>query len=159
MQKRLACSTTAAVAEGCRSASQIDTYKGNLFLVPPNSFIFSKINAKIGCFYFHGENELPFVVSSEYPVMQFDGNKVEGKYVDLALRFGIAQELFNAKVAGMAKPRITLSEFWQIPIPLPSIAEQQQQIAVWAAAQKLRKEAEEAVLAASNQIQNYILGE
>ena len=141
-----------------RKFEEIETYKGNLFLVPPNSFIFSKINAKIGCFYYHNETKQPFVVSSEYPVMQFDATQVKGLYVDLALRFGIAQDLFNAKVAGMAKPRINLSEFIQIPIPVPSLDIQQSKIDIWEQAQELRKAAELAIKNASSQIQHFILG-
>jgi len=47
-----------------REKSEIETYKGGLFLVPSNSIIYSKINVRHGCIYFNDENSMPFGVSS-----------------------------------------------------------------------------------------------
>jgi hypothetical protein len=141
-----------------RDFDEIHSYKGSLFLVPPDSFIFSKINARIGCFYYHDASQKPFVVSSEYPVLCFNIQKVLGKYVELALRFGIAQDLFNSKVAGMAKPRISLAELRQIPIPVPSLEIQQQNVDMWENAQRHKKEAEAKLKDVESAIQNFILG-
>lgn len=141
-----------------RDIDEIYDYKGNLFLVPPNSLIFSKINARHGCFYFHEAYQSPFLVSSEYPVIQFNDTLALGKYVELALRFGIAKNLLSSKVAGMAKPRVNLSEFTKIQIPLPNLAVQNEKIALWEAAQAQKRAAEQAIENAKMSIEKFILG-
>ena len=141
-----------------RDFNEIHDYKGNLFLVPPNSLIFSKINARHGCFYFHSAEKEPFLVSSEYPIIFFDEQKVLGKYVELVLRFGIAKQMLGAKVVGMAKPRVNLSEFIKIEIPVPDLTIQQEKIRIWENAQLLKQQAEQAIEQAKNDIANFILG-
>ena len=50
-----------------RKFEEIYSYKGNVTLVPENAIIYSKINVRHGCIYFHEEGQTPFGVSSEYP--------------------------------------------------------------------------------------------
>jgi len=99
-------------------------YKGRLFLVNPNRFIFSKINAKRGCIYYSPENQNPFAVSSEYPVLKLDTKQILGDYFNLAMRVGPAREGLVGSAAGMAKARTNLADFKNIQIPLLSLAEQ-----------------------------------
>ena len=66
-----------------RKKNEIDNYKGNLFLVPQNSIIYSKINVRHGCIFLNDRN--PFVVSNEYPCFVFDAKKVDGDYLILLL--------------------------------------------------------------------------
>lgn len=108
-----------------RDFEEIHNYKGKLFLVPTDSIIFSKINVKHGCVYFHSADKEPFVVSSEYPVIIFDKEKTLGKYLHMALRSDIAKDDMNARAAGMAKARTSLNEFLDLKIPIPDIKTQQ----------------------------------
>jgi len=141
-----------------RAFEEVHTYKGNMFLVPVGSFIFSKINARHGCFYYHDKNEKPFVVSSEYPVIVFDDKKVFGEFVQLALRFGIAKQQLNSKAAGMAKPRVSIQEFLKITIPVPDLTKQKEIVKSWIDAKELEKKAKEKKELAIKEITKYILG-
>ena len=118
-----------------RNSDDYSDYKGRLFLVKPNRFIFSKINAKRGCIYFAQEHQKPFAVSSEYPVLTLDTNTVLGDYFNLAMRVGPARECLVGFAAGMAKARTNLEDFQNIEIPLPSLTEQQAIVARWRKAQ------------------------
>lgn len=142
-----------------RAFEEVNTYKGNMFLVPAGSFIFSKINARHGCFYYHEKNEKPFVVSNEYPVIVFDEKKVFGEFVQLALRFGIAKQQLNSKAAGMAKPRVNIQEFLKITIPVPELTKQKEIVKSWIDAKELEKQAKQKKEIAIKEITKYILGE
>jgi len=54
------------------SASEISTYKNNLNKILDNSTIYSKINVRHGCVYFHTKREQLFELSSKYPKFSFD---------------------------------------------------------------------------------------
>jgi hypothetical protein len=71
-----------------RNSNDYSNYKGRLFLVNPNRFIFSKINAKRGCIYYSPENQKPFAVSSEYPVLKLDTNKILNPTLERQLECG-----------------------------------------------------------------------
>jgi len=142
-----------------RAFDEVSAYKGNMFLAPAGSFIFSKINARHGCFYYHEKNETPFAVSNEYPVIVFDDKKVIGEFVQLALRFGIAKQQLNSKAAGMAKPRVNIQEFLKITIPVPDLPKQKEIVKLWIEAKDLEKQAKQKKERAIQEITKYILGD
>ncbi|MBL7937708.1 MAG: hypothetical protein JNM51_18025, partial [Bacteroidia bacterium] len=107
-----------------REFEEIKTYKGSLNLVPDNSIIYSKINVRHGCIYFHEEGQKPFGVSSEYPTFKFDETKINGKFLHKILRSKAFKTLLNSKTTGISKARVKQDEFLDIQIPLPSISEQ-----------------------------------
>ena len=114
-----------------RDFEEIKTYKGNLNLVPDNAIIFSKINARHGCIYFHKKNEISFAVSSEYPTFKFDESKVNGEFIQKLLRTTEFKKLLNSKVTGISKSRVKKDEFLDIEIPLPPIEEQGNLVAAY----------------------------
>jgi restriction endonuclease S subunit len=103
-----------------REIEEIKTYKGDLYLVPQNAIIFSKINARHGCIYFH-QDETSFVVSNEYPVFLVDSKKVNGEYLKQYLRSTRLKEHLNSKTTGISKARIKPGEFLSVPFPLKSL--------------------------------------
>lgn len=107
-----------------RDFDEIKTYKGSLNLVPDNAIIYSKINVRHGCIYFHEEGQTPFGVSSEYPTFKFDETKISGKFLHKILRSSAFKTLLNSKTTGISKARVKQDEFLDIQIPLPSIEEQ-----------------------------------
>lgn len=107
-----------------RDFDEIKTYKGNLNLVPENAIIYSKINVRHGCIYYHEAGQTPFGVSSEYPTFKFDETKINGKFLHKVLRSNVFKTLLNSKTTGISKARVKQDEFLDIQIPLPSIVEQ-----------------------------------
>jgi restriction endonuclease S subunit len=105
-----------------RDFEEINSYKGKLFLVPSQTLIFSKINARHGCIHFN--NSQPFAVSSEYPVFKIDTTKADGEYLHLALRTKKVKEHLSSKITGVSKPRLKSEEFISLPIPLPPLKKQ-----------------------------------
>jgi type I restriction enzyme S subunit len=108
-----------------REYDEVNTYKGNLALVPENSIIFSKINVRHGCIYYHKKGKTPFCVSSEYPTFVFDETKVNGAFLQMLLRTSEFKKLLNSKSTGISKARVKKDEFLDIEIPLPSFFEQE----------------------------------
>jgi len=108
-----------------REFDEVSTYKGNLTLVPENSIIFSKINVRHGCIYFHDKGKTPFCVSSEYPTFVFDETKVNGAFLQMLLRTSEFKKLLNSKSTGISKARVKKDEFLDIEIPLPDFIEQE----------------------------------
>ncbi|HRP31583.1 MAG TPA: restriction endonuclease subunit S [Agriterribacter sp.] len=108
-----------------RDFEEINTYKGNLYLVPDNAIIYSKINVRHGCIYYHEKGKIPFGVSSEYPTYTFDETKVSGKFLHKILRSDAFKKLLNTKTSGISKARVKQDEFLDIQIPLPSLTEQE----------------------------------
>lgn len=107
-----------------RDFEEIKTYKGNVNLVPENAIIYSKINVRHGCIYFHEKGQTPFGVSSEYPTFKFDETKISGKFLHKVLRSSAFKKLLNNKTTGISKARVKQDEFLDIQIPLPNIEEQ-----------------------------------
>jgi restriction endonuclease S subunit len=107
-----------------RNFNEISTYKGNLFLVPGNSIIYSKINVRHGCIYYHQKNETPFAVSNEYPIYTFDENRIDGRFIQKLIRSNYFKSLLNTKTSGISKARVKQDEFLDLQIPLPTIEEQ-----------------------------------
>jgi len=108
-----------------RGFEEISSYKGNLNLVPENSIIYSKINVRHGCIYYHDNGKTPFGVSSEYPTYTFDENKISGKFLHKILRSDTFKKLLNTKTSGISKARVKQDEFLDIQIPLPALKEQE----------------------------------
>lgn len=142
-----------------REFEEIETYKGNLFLVPENTIIYSKINVRHGCIYFNEIDNIPFCVSSEYPVFVIDENKVKGKFLQRLLRTNEFKKLLNTKATGISKARVKQDEFLNIQIPLPSLDEQEAIVSAYQSkieeAQRLENEAQEL----ENEIENYLFEE
>jgi len=128
-----------------RDFEEINTYKGNLNLVPDNAIIYSKINVRHGCIYFHEKGSVPFGVSSEYPTYTFDESIISGKFLQKLLRSDAFKKLLNTKATGISKARVKQDEFLDIEIPLPSLTEQEKIIDAYNSkieeAQALRKQA------------------
>ncbi|MDD4575164.1 MAG: restriction endonuclease subunit S [Bacteroidales bacterium] len=109
-----------------RDFEEIKTYKGNVNLVPDNAIIYSKINVRHGCIYFHEKGQTPFGVSSEYPTFLFDETKINGKFLHKVLRSSAFKTLLNSKTTGISKARVKQDEFLDIQIPLPPIKVQEE---------------------------------
>ena len=107
-----------------RNNEEINTYKGKLTKVPENSIIYSKINVRHGCVYYHEKGKPSFGVSSEYPTFTFDESIVNGYYLKRILRSDEFKRLLNTKTSGISKARVKVDEFLDIKIPLPIIEEQ-----------------------------------
>lgn len=108
-----------------RDFEEINTYKGNLNLVPENAIIYSKINVRHGCIYYHEKGKTPFGVSSEYPTYTFDESKISGQFLHKILRSSAFKKLLNSKTSGISKARVKQDEFLDIQIPLPPIKDQE----------------------------------
>lgn len=108
-----------------RDFEEINAYKGNLNLVPDNAIIYSKINVRHGCIYYHEKGETPFGVSSEYPTYTFDETIVNGKFLQKLLRSEAFKKLLNTKTSGISKARVKQNEFLDIQVPLPDIIDQE----------------------------------
>lgn len=130
-----------------RDFDEIKTYKGNLNLVPENSIIYSKINVRHGCIYFHETGKTPFGVSSEYPTYKFDETKINGKFLHKVLRSKTFKTLLNTKTTGISKSRVKQDEFLVIQIPLPPLSEQEAIVANYYSkireAEELERQAED----------------
>jgi type I restriction enzyme S subunit len=107
-----------------REKENAELIKGNLHLVDGDTLIYSKINVRHGCVYFHSANSTPFGVSSEYPAYKLNPQKVTGDYLVLILRSSYFKNALSAKTSGIAKARVKPTEFLSIEIPLPSLTEQ-----------------------------------
>jgi type I restriction enzyme S subunit len=110
-----------------RPFSDLKSYKGRLFLVSPSQLIFSKINARQGCIYFHtGSHD--FAVSAEYPAFTLD-KRVSGEFLNLVLHLNVTKELLEANATGHSKARLQIVDFLNTEIPLPSLPEQAKLVA------------------------------
>lgn len=111
-----------------RDVRENNTFKGNLNLVEADTIIYSKINVRHGCIYYHPKESIPFGVSSEYPCFKFDSSKVNGEYIVKVIRSDYFKNLLNAKSVGISKARVKRDEFESMFIPLPSLSEQERLI-------------------------------
>lgn len=114
-----------------RAKEGIQLYKGELNKVPDNAIIYSKINVRHGCVYFHEKGALPFGVSNEYPIFTFDDNRINGQFLKHVLRSEGFKSLLDSKTSGISKARVKVDEFLSINIPLPTIAEQNRIVAAY----------------------------
>ena len=91
-----------------RDLNDIENYKGDIYLVPDNSIIYSKINVKHGCIFYNDKGNTPFGVSSEYPIFTFDNTIVSGKFLQKLLRTQEFKKLLDTKATGISKARSRL---------------------------------------------------
>ena len=138
-----------------RNFEEIETYKGNLFRVSQNQIIFSKINARHGCIYFHDQN-FQFAVSSEYPTLTFNHNVIDGDYLKLVLRSKHFQALLKSKSTGHSKARVTSTDILNLKIPLPPLAIQAQIVSTYQAAIAAAEAAEQQAAALEKEIEQYL---
>lgn len=142
-----------------RDFEEVQTYRGKLFLVPDNSIIYSKINARHGCIYYHAKGETPFGASSEYPTYTFDNKKVNGVFLQKLLRSEFFKELLNKKSTGISKPRVKQDEFLSIQIPLPALDEQESIIKSYHRKKGKAEKFQEEALNIKTEIKKYFLKE
>lgn len=108
-----------------RDIQELNTFKGNLCKVDGGILIYSKINVKHGCVYYHPIGSVPFGVSSEYPSYSIDNNKVLGPFIVKVIQSNTFKNLLNQRATGISKSRVKPMDFLNIEIPLPSLQEQQ----------------------------------
>ena len=109
-----------------RNKNEINTFKGNLYKVGPDSLIYSKINVRHGCIYYHPIDAIPFAVSSEYPVYKIDSTRVLGDYLVMVIQSNSFKSILNKKVTGISKARVKTTEFLETDIPIPSLSIQKE---------------------------------
>ena len=109
-----------------RDVSETISFKGNLNKVDGDSLIYSKINVRHGCIYYHPHNAIPFGVSSEYPVYKIDTTKVLGDYLVMVIQSKAFKKILDKKATGISKARVKPSEFLEIEIPIPALSVQKE---------------------------------
>lgn len=140
-----------------RDISETSSYKGNLNKIDGDTLIYSKINVRHGCIYYHDKDAVPFGVSSEYPAFKIDTNKISGDYLVYVIQSQHFKDLLNGITSGIAKARVKPNEFLDITIPLPSLAEQRALVAEYNAKMTQAIKLEEQVLASETDIKTYVL--
>lgn len=105
-----------------RDISETISFKGNLNKVEGDSLIYSKINVRHGCIYYHPHDAIPFGVSSEYPVYKIDSTKVLGDFLVMVIQSNAFKAILNKKVTGISKARVKPVEFLEIEIPMPELS-------------------------------------
>lgn len=111
-----------------RDKKETEKFKGNLNKVNSDSLIYSKINVRHGCIYYHPQNAIPFAVSSEYPVYKIDSTKILGNYLVMVIQSGMFKSILGKKATGISKARVKSKEFLETEIPIPTISIQQKLI-------------------------------
>lgn len=111
-----------------RDVSETISFKGNLNKVDGDSLIYSKINVRHGCIYYHPHNAIPFGVSSEYPVYKIDTTRVLGDYLVMVIQSKAFKKILDKKATGISKARVKPSEFLEIEIPIPALSVQKELI-------------------------------
>jgi len=139
-----------------RNNSEISSYKGSVNKVPENSIIYSKINVRHGCVYYHEKGKTPFAVSSEYPTFTFDAKRVDGYYLKRVLRSNEFKRLLNTKTSGISKARVKVDEFLDIQIPLPDFDEQKRIVNSYKSKIKFSKEQKEKSILLENSLKNVV---
>jgi type I restriction enzyme S subunit len=109
-----------------RNTNEANTFKGNLYKVSSDSLIYSKINVRHGCIYYHPIDAIPFAVSSEYPVYKIDSTKVLGDYLVMVIQSNGFKSILNKKATGISKARVKPTEFLETEIPIPSLSIQKE---------------------------------
>lgn len=107
-----------------RDIQEINTFKGNLCKVDDGVLIYSKINVRHGCVYYHPTGSVPFGVSSEYPAYKVDDKRALGAFIVKVIQSNTFKKLLSQRVTGISKARVKPVEFLNTEIPLPSLQEQ-----------------------------------
>ena len=116
-----------------RAPENTKTFKGNVHEIDGETLIYSKINVRHGCVYYHPKDSIPFGVSSEYPAYKIDNKRVNGDFLVLLLQSQYFKNALSAGTSGISKARVKPNVFLDIQIPLPSLAEQNKIIAAYRA--------------------------
>lgn len=114
-----------------REAEETKTFKGNLHKVDGDTLIYSKINVRHGCVYYHPNGSVPFGVSSEYPAYKINKERVNGEFLVLLLQSQYFKDALSAGTSGISKARVKPSVFLTVQIPLPSLEEQNKIVAAY----------------------------
>lgn len=138
-----------------RPLEDIETFKGTLHEIPPNSIIYSKINVRHGCTYYNSTKNT-IVGTSEYPVFTFNTQMIDGEYLQMALRTNIIKDCLGAKTTGFSKTRVQVSEFLNTKIPLPPIEIQKDFVKRYNDKIKLAEEQEKELYQLEQDANNYI---
>ena len=109
-----------------RDVSETISFKGNLNKVDGDSLIYSKINVRHGCIYYHPHNAIPFGVSSEYPVYKIDTTRILGDYLVMVIQSKAFKTILDKKATGISKARVKPSDFLEIEIPMPALSVQKE---------------------------------
>ena len=109
-----------------RNTNEANTFKGNLYKVDSDSLIYSKINVRHGCIYYHPIDTTPFAVSSEYPVYKIDSTRVLGDYLVMVIQSNGFKSILNKKTTGISKARVKPTDFLDTEIPIPSLSIQKE---------------------------------
>ena len=107
-----------------RKPTETKSFKGNVHKVEGDTLIYSKINVRHGCVYYHPKGAIPFGVSSEYPAYKINKERVNGDFLVLLLQSQYFKETLSASTSGISKARVKPNVFLNIQIPLPSLEEQ-----------------------------------
>ena len=138
-----------------RPLEDIETFKGTLYEIPPNSIIYSKINVRHGCTYYNSTKNT-IVGTSEYPVFTFNTQMIDGEYLQMALRTNIIKDCLWAKTTGFSKTRVQVLEFLNTKIPLPPIEIQKDFVKRYNDKIKLAEEQEKELYQLEQDANNYI---
>lgn len=114
-----------------RDVEEARTFKGNLNKITGDTVIYSKINVRHGCIYYHPIGATPFGVSSEYPSYKFDPQKVYGHFLVMVIRSSYFKNILNKKTTGISKARVKSDEFLNVKIPLPTLTEQESLVSAY----------------------------
>ena len=107
-----------------RKSEETELFKGSVHKVDGDTLIYSKINVRHGCVYYHPNGATPFGVSSEYPAYKIDKKRVNGEFLVLLLQSQYFKDALSARTSGISKARVKPSVFLTVEIPLPSLEEQ-----------------------------------
>ena len=107
-----------------RKQEDTKLFKGSVHKVDDDTLIYSKINVRHGCVYYHPNGAIPFGVSSEYPAYKIDKKRVNGEFLVLLLQSQYFKDALSARTSGISKARVKPSVFLTIEIPLPPLEEQ-----------------------------------
>lgn len=107
-----------------RKPEETELFKGSVHKVDGDTLIYSKINVRHGCVYYHPNGATPFAVSSEYPAYKIDKKRVNGEFLVLLLQSQYFKDALSARTSGISKARVKPSVFLTVAIPLPSLEDQ-----------------------------------
>jgi type I restriction enzyme S subunit len=110
-------------------------YKGAMFAMYPGDIVFSKIDARSGAIGMLPASIPKAVVTPEFPVFVANPGKLDGGFVQRALRTGGFLKDLRSKATGTSgRKRISPEAFLDLRVPLPDLAEQQAIVAAYDAA-------------------------
>lgn len=141
-----------------RPLEDIDSFKSNLFEIPNESLIYSKINVRHGCTFYNNTGKT-IAGTSEYPVFIINKNKVRGEYLQKVLRTSYIKRYLDTKTTGFSKTRVPVDEFLNIKIPLPSLEKQKEIVDRYNEKIKLAEEQEKEAQNLEEMIEQYICSE